>query len=64
LGYEEYFAGRGVVVIEWAEKIAQIIPETAIFIEFEYIDENKRKITIRGRQHRLKELCADTKKGG
>jgi tRNA threonylcarbamoyladenosine biosynthesis protein TsaE len=64
LGYDEYFAGHGVVVIEWAEKIAQIIPEAAIFIKFEYIDENKRKITITGRQHRLKELCADTKNGG
>jgi tRNA threonylcarbamoyladenosine biosynthesis protein TsaE len=64
LGYEEYFAGKGVVVIEWAEKIAQIIPEAAIFINFEYIDENKRKITITGRQHRLKELSADTKNGG
>ena len=64
LGYEEYFAGKGVVVIEWAEKIAQIIPEAAIFIKFEYIDENKRKITITGRQNRLIELCTDTKNGG
>ena len=64
LGYEEYFAGHGVVVIEWAEKIAQIIPETAIFINFEYIDENKRKITIKSSQHRLKELCTDAKHGG
>lgn len=64
LGYEEYFAGHGVVVIEWAEKISQIIPEEAIFINFEYIDENKRKITIRGLLHRLKELCTDMKNGG
>lgn len=64
LGYEEYFAGRGVVVIEWAEKIAQIIPATAIFINFEYIDENRRKITIKGPQIRLKEVCRDMKNGG
>lgn len=64
LGYEEYFAGHGVVVIEWAEKIAEIIPRTAIFIKFEYIDENKRKITIKGPQLRLKELCLDMKNGG
>jgi tRNA threonylcarbamoyladenosine biosynthesis protein TsaE len=64
LGYEEYFAGKGVVVIEWAEKIAQIIPEAAIFINFEYIDDNKRKITINGPQQRLKVLCMDMKNGG
>jgi tRNA threonylcarbamoyladenosine biosynthesis protein TsaE len=59
LGYEEYFAGKGVVVIEWAEKIIKIIPKSAIFINFEYIDDNKRKITIKGPQHRLKEFCMD-----
>ncbi len=64
LGYEEYFAGKGVVVIEWAEKIAQIIPQTAIFINFEYIDDNKRKITIKGPQHKLKEFSTDMKNGG
>jgi tRNA threonylcarbamoyladenosine biosynthesis protein TsaE len=64
LGYEEYFSGKGVVVIEWAEKIAQIIPEAAFFIKFEYIDENKRKITITGPQYRLKELSTDMKNGG
>ncbi len=64
LGYDEYFAGKGVVVIEWAEKIAQIIPETAIFIYFEYVDDNKRKITIKGPQDKLQILCMDIKNGG
>ncbi len=64
LGYEEYFAGCGVVVIEWAEKIAEIIPEKAFFINFEYVDDNKRRITINGPQSRLKEFCLDIKNGG
>lgn len=61
LGYEEYFCGRGVVVIEWAEKIAQILPADAFFIEFEYFDENKRRIIIKGPVNRLKELKIDIK---
>jgi len=64
LGYEEYFAGHGVVVIEWAEKIAELIPETAIYINFEYVDEDKRKIIVKGQSCRLKEFCIDTKDGG
>lgn len=64
LGYEEYFSGNSVVVIEWAEKIAPVIPERAIHVNFEYIDENKRKITIKGPPHRLKEFCADIENGG
>ncbi|MEN6375999.1 MAG: tRNA (adenosine(37)-N6)-threonylcarbamoyltransferase complex ATPase subunit type 1 TsaE [Smithella sp.] len=64
LGYDEFISGNGVVVIEWAEKIAEIIPDTAFFINFEYIDENKRKITIKGSQNRIKEIFADLENGG
>ena len=61
LGYEEYFAGDGVVVIEWAEKIAKLIPRDGIFINFEYVDENSRKMIIRGLKSRLNELVIDKK---
>ena len=61
LGYEEYFAGDGVVVIEWAEKIAKIIPRDSIFINFEYVDENRRKMIVRGLKSRLSELAIDKK---
>jgi tRNA threonylcarbamoyladenosine biosynthesis protein TsaE len=60
LGYEEYFCSDGVVVIEWAEKIVQILPADTIFISFEYIDENRREIIIKGSKSRMKELI-DTK---
>jgi tRNA threonylcarbamoyladenosine biosynthesis protein TsaE len=63
LGYEEYFCGKGIVVIEWAEKIIQILPADAFFISFEYIDENKRKIVIKGLKDRLKEWVS-YKSGG
>ena len=56
LGYDEYLSGDGVVVIEWAEKIANHIPPDSIFINFEYVDENSRKITIKGFKSRLSEL--------
>ena len=59
LGYEEYFSGEGVVVIEWAEKISDILPPSAFFIKFEYVDENSRKINIQGPKKRLKELAID-----
>ena len=61
LGYEEYFSGKGIVVIEWAEKIVQVLPANTIFISFGYIDENTRKIIIKGLKSRLKELAIDTK---
>lgn len=61
LGYEEYFGGRGVVVIEWAEKIARLLPENTLFLNFEYLDENSRRIVIEGPEKRLSEITIDTK---
>ena len=36
LGYEEYFYGEGVSVVEWADIIEDLIPEDAIRIRIEY----------------------------
>lgn len=36
LGYEEYFFGQGICVVEWADQIMEIIPEDAIIIRIEY----------------------------
>ena len=37
LGYEEYFYGNGVCIVEWADLIEDIIPEDAIRIDIEYL---------------------------
>lgn len=47
LGFEEIInSPQNIVAIEWPEKIAEILPKDKITIKFEFIDENKRKITI------------------
>lgn len=35
-----------VVVIEWAEKIKELLPKNTLWISFELLSENQRKITI------------------
>ena len=45
LGLEEIISDpENIVVIEWAEKMKNLLPEKRIEIKFEYIDENKRRI--------------------
>ena len=39
IGYEEYFFGVGVTVIEWADRIAELLPEHAIRIRLGYTDD-------------------------
>lgn len=36
LGYEDYFYGEGVCVVEWADIISDLIPEDAIKIHISY----------------------------
>lgn len=52
LGYEEYFFGEGVCVIEWAERMRGLLPEKRIDIRlqgfFEPGRENERQISIKG----------------
>ena len=48
-GYEEYFFGQGVCLVEWAEMVEELIPEDAVWITIEkdYTKgEDYRKITV------------------
>lgn len=59
LGFDEYLSGKGVMAIEWAEKIEDVLPPDAIAISFLYLDENRRKIRINGPRERVRDLLQD-----
>jgi len=46
LFFEEYWEGEGVSVIEWPEIAVRRLPDAAIKIKMEYIDENTREISL------------------
>jgi tRNA threonylcarbamoyladenosine biosynthesis protein TsaE len=48
LGYEEYFEGKGVTVIEWAEKIAHLLPENRMEIHISHLGNDVREFEIIG----------------
>lgn len=56
IGYEEYFFGRGVTIIEWASMIMELIPEEAIKIEIEQLDDMERQFSITGPDDFIKAL--------
>lgn len=61
LGYDEYISAKGVIAIEWAEKIRSALPDDTIRVDFAYVDENKRIISISGPKKRVRELVKDIK---
>ena len=56
-GIEEYFNKNGLVVIEWANTIKDILPNERLDIKFKVIDENKRLLVITPYGKEYEELC-------
>ena len=44
LGIIEYFNSNSIILIEWPEVIDTILPKDVVYINFENIDINKRRI--------------------
>lgn len=61
LGYEEYFYGEGVTVIEWGDKADRVLPEEHFLVEFFFEDEDVRKIRFRGPGKRCCSLIRNLK---
>ncbi len=57
IGIEEYFNKGGVVVIEWADTIKDILPKEYLHIKFKVIDENKRLLVLTPYGKQYEELC-------
>ena len=57
IGIEEYFTKGGVVVIEWADTIKDILPKDRLDIKFRVVDENKRLIILTPHGTKYEELC-------
>ncbi len=48
LGFKEIISNpKNIVVVEWADKIKNLLPKESIILKFEFIDLETRKITIK-----------------
>jgi len=56
LGYEEYFYGDGVSVIEWPERLRYLTPKERLLVELSYQGEFKRGLKFYVQGLRYKEL--------
>ncbi len=52
-GYEEFFYGEGVSVVEWADKVRDVLPGNAVIIDIQFpprADEESRTIKVTGKE--------------
>lgn len=62
LGFDEYFFGEGVCIIEWAEKIDRLIPEDKIIIDIKKTSHpHERILHISGYGNRCEEIVKELK---
>ena len=62
LGCEEYFCGEGVTVIEWAEKVEDLLPEEYLSIKLIPLGENQRQISLNPLGQHYREILKGIRK--
>ena len=60
IGYEEFFYGKGIAVIEWSERLGELMPEDHWHVKLAHKGENQRRITLSFRGAGLKARFAKT----
>ena len=65
LGLDDYFYGEGLTLVEWFERAGDLLPESVLVIELNYMDESSREISLHSdfpgwleRIHHLENLFA------
>ncbi|MGD7045883.1 tRNA (adenosine(37)-N6)-threonylcarbamoyltransferase complex ATPase subunit type 1 TsaE [Jeotgalibacillus proteolyticus] len=59
LGFQEYFEGEGVCLVEWAHLIEEQLPQQRLEISIFYEGEHTRRFELRPAGERYEELCKE-----
>ncbi|HHY71880.1 MAG TPA: tRNA (adenosine(37)-N6)-threonylcarbamoyltransferase complex ATPase subunit type 1 TsaE [Bacillus bacterium] len=59
LGFDEYFHGDGVTVVEWAQFIEDLLPAELLQINLIYVNETERKIVLTPKGDLYLHLCKE-----
>lgn len=62
LGFEEYFEGEGVTVVEWAHLIEHQLPKELLKITIRRLEDTSRSITLEPNGLRYIQLCEEVMK--
>ena len=61
LGLDDYLYGKGVCVVEWADKALSILPKNRLLIKIGYLSDTERSLKIEGNGERYVEIIDDLK---
>ncbi len=61
LGLDEYLYGRGICVVEWAEKALSIMPPERLLVRISYLSDTERHFSLEPAGQRYAELVSRLK---
>jgi tRNA threonylcarbamoyladenosine biosynthesis protein TsaE len=61
LGLDDYLYGKGICVIEWADKGLAVLPDDHLLIKIDYLSDNERNFVIEPKGERYVRLVAQLK---
>jgi len=62
LGLDDYLYGKGVCVVEWAEKGLSVLPAEHMLIQLSYLSDDERKLQLKPGGKRNREILAQLNK--
>jgi len=63
LGVGEYFSGDGVCLVEWADRVMELLPAERLEIRLEVTGETSRRAVLEGHGRAYEELLGQVAKG-
>ena len=57
IDFHEYFAKKGISIVEWSDLIQSELPKERLEIIFKIIDENKRVLIMKPYGKKYEDLC-------
>ena len=58
LGLDDYLYGRGVCVVEWAEKALDVLPEEHLLVKMSFLSDTSRSLVLRPNGQRYVEMLS------
>ena len=62
LGLDDYLYGKGVCVVEWAEKGMSVLPVEHLLVQIDYLSDTERSFQLRPRAKRYQKIIAQLKR--
>lgn len=62
LGYEDYFFGGGICLLEWGDRAAGFLPRDILTVTFDVIGVDERRLNFLARGKRYKEVVAELRR--